>query len=203
MIRSLKSCEIRRAARSSLAGRWNTCAGIVLLFALLSAACCRLHVISAHLCYGICALCLPVLSAGCQWAFLKVSCRRIVRVGDLFSPFGSVRNYFRVLTASVLFLAVVAGGAVMLLLPGIILASGYSMTFFLLRDREDLSVTEAMYESWTMMYGHKWACFRLWMSFLGWFLLAVVSVVGILWFVPYFCTAMAEFYNRIQRCRLV
>ena len=43
------------------------------------------------------------------------------------------------------------------------------------------------------MCGHKWACFRLWMSFIGWTILAVISVAGILWLVPYFCTAMAEF----------
>lgn len=75
------------------------------------------------------------------------------------------------------------------------------MTFFILRDNGDMSVAEAMEESWTMMCGHKWACFRLWMSFIGWTILAVISVAGILWLVPYFCTAMAEFYNRVRGYR--
>ena len=75
------------------------------------------------------------------------------------------------------------------------------MTFFILRDNGDMSVAEAMEERWTMMCGHKWACFRLWMSFIGWTSLAVISVAGILGLVPYVCTAMAEFYNRVRGYR--
>ena len=92
-------------------------------------------------------------------------------------------------------------GALLFFIPGLIAALGYSMTFFILRDNGDMSVAEAMEESWTMMCGHKWACFRLWMSFIGWTILAVISVAGILWLVPYFCTAMAEFYNRVRGYR--
>ena len=96
---------------------------------------------------------------------------------------------------------IVALGALLFFIPGLIAALGYSMTFFILRDNGDMSVAEAMEESWTMMCGHKWACFRLWMSFIGWTILAVISVAGILWLVPYFCTAMAEFYNRVRGYR--
>lgn len=116
-------------------------------------------------------------------------------------PFGLPRDYFRVLMAWVLILLIVALGALLFFIPGLIAALGYSMTFFILRDNGDMSVAEAMEESWTMMCGHKWACFRLWMSFIGWTILAVISVAGILWLVPYFCTAMAEFYNRVRGYR--
>lgn len=201
MERNLKPNTIRAAARMSLAGRWNTGAAAMLIFLLLLAGCVRLHALSQGLGYGVAALGMPALLAGCQWLFLNVSSGRVVRVGDMFAPFGLPRDYFRVLMAWVLILLIVALGALLFFIPGLIAALGYSMTFFILRDNGDMSVAEAMEESWTMMCGHKWACFRLWMSFIGWTILAVISVAGILWLVPYFCTAMAEFYNRVRGYR--
>lgn len=73
MERNLKPNTIRAAARMSLAGRWNTGAAAMLIFLLLLAGCVRLHALSQGLGYGVAALGMPVLLAGCQWLFLNVS----------------------------------------------------------------------------------------------------------------------------------
>ena len=83
MERNLKPNTIRAAARMSLAGRWNTGAAAMLIFLLLLAGCVRLHALSQGLGYGVAALGMPVLLAGCQWLFLNVSsprsdCRAII-----------------------------------------------------------------------------------------------------------------------------
>lgn len=57
----------------------------MLIFLLLSGGCVRLHALSQGLGYGVAALGMPVLLAGCQWLFLNVSSGRVVRVGDMFA----------------------------------------------------------------------------------------------------------------------
>ena len=113
----LRPSSIRASARMSLAGRWNTGAAAMLIFLLLLAGCVRLHALSQGLGYGVAALGMPVLLAGCQWLFLNVSSGRVVRVGDMFAPFGLPRDYFRVLMAWVLILLIVALGALLFFIP--------------------------------------------------------------------------------------
>lgn len=63
---------------------------------------------------------------------------------------------------------------------------------------ENASVTpkEAINLSRKMMDGHKWECFLMELSFIGWILLSILTfgLVGIFYYNPYHCAAAAEFY---------
>lgn len=85
------------------------------------------------------------------------------------------------------------------IIPGIIKALSYSMTFFILADNPDLKPKEAIEESMRLMDGNKWRLFKLYFSFIGWFILAALTAgVGYLFLQPYVQLSIANFYEEIK-----
>ena len=84
----------------------------------------------------------------------------------------------------------------LLIIPGIIKALAYSMTPFILVENPELSAYDAIKLSEKMMTGHKWDLFILYLSFIGWFILACFTFgIGFLWLTPYVEMSVCEFYE--------
>ena len=50
-----------------------------------------------------------------------------------------------------------------------------------------------------MMDGHKMDLFLLILSFIGWFLLSILTLgIGLLWLIPYMYTSIAHFYEQLK-----
>lgn len=89
--------------------------------------------------------------------------------------------------------------SLLLIIPGVIKSFSYAMTPFILEDNPELSGVEAIHRSRMMMKGHKFDLFWLWLSFIGWFLLSILTCgIGLLWLVPYMETAQAAFYEEVK-----
>lgn len=87
----------------------------------------------------------------------------------------------------------------LLIVPGVIKAFAYAMTPFVLADHPELSASEAIAESERLMRGHKFDLFYLYLSFLGWAILAIFTMgIGFFWLEPYFMGAMIGFYNDLK-----
>lgn len=87
----------------------------------------------------------------------------------------------------------------LLIVPGIIKSFAYALTPFILIDKPELSANEAIELSMKMMDGHKLDLFILYLSFIGWYLLSILTLcVGMLWVMPYMYTAMAAFYEDVK-----
>ncbi len=87
--------------------------------------------------------------------------------------------------------------SLLLVIPGIIAAYRYRMAKFLLLDNPDMGVMDCIRSSKEMMKGHKWECFVLDLSFLGWWLLTAIPYVGyavMLWTTPYINTTYVLYY---------
>ena len=81
--------------------------------------------------------------------------------------------------------------------PGIIAAYRYRMSLYLLLDHPEMGVMECLRTSKQMMKGHKWECFVLDLSFIGWWLLAAIPYVGYavsIWVTPYINTTYVLYY---------
>jgi uncharacterized membrane protein len=84
----------------------------------------------------------------------------------------------------------------LLVVPGIIAAFRYSMSFYILADNPDIGIMEAINESKRMMRGNKWKFFCLNLSFIGWGLLCLLTMgIGFLWLAPYLSVTMVAFYD--------
>ena len=81
------------------------------------------------------------------------------------------------------------------LLACVLIKLDYSQVFYLVLDQPSLSVRELLKQSKTLMKGHKGGYFYLLVSFIGIFLLTVLTFgVGTLWAYPYFMSAKANYY---------
>lgn len=108
-------------------------------------------------------------------------------------------NYTRYLPAAIL-VSVLTGllGAVTLGIGAIILGLAYAMVPFILHDNPELSTTDAMKASRELMRGHKGELFVLYLTFIGWFLLGIITCgIAFFWISPYMYTAVAHFYEDI------
>ncbi len=89
--------------------------------------------------------------------------------------------------------------SLLLIIPGIIAAYGYSMVFFILADDSSIGIREALQKSKTMMMGHRWKYFCLGWRFFGWTLLCFLSLgIGFLWLFPYIQISGAKFYEDLK-----
>lgn len=87
----------------------------------------------------------------------------------------------------------------LLIIPGIVASLSYAMTPFILADHPELTASQAIQQSKTMMDGHKADLFMLHLTFLGWDILAALTLnIGYLWLNPYKNAADAVFYRQLR-----
>ncbi|WP_144506162.1 DUF975 family protein [Bacillus mycoides] len=84
-----------------------------------------------------------------------------------------------------------------------VLYFSYSMTYYVMVEKPEYSVSQAMKESKNLMKGHKLDLFLLWLSFIGWAILAIFTLgIGFLWLSTYVGTTTAHFYRYIAKGEL-
>lgn len=139
-----------------------------------------------------------VLSLGFLVAFLK-----LLREGDnrltsnMFKV--SFRNYWHKVWGMLLMAIFIFLWSLLFLIPGIIKTFSYAMTPYILEENPQLSANEAIDHSRAMMKGHKFDLFWLYLSFIGWILLSILTLgIGFLWLAPYMETAQAAFYEDVK-----
>jgi len=107
-----------------------------------------------------------------------------------FERFGKALGLYIVMVIFVLL------WSLLLIVPGIIAAFRYSMSFYILADNPNMGIMEAINESKRMMRGNKWKFFCLNLSFIGWGILCLLTLgIGFLWFLPYMEVSIIAFYD--------
>jgi len=85
------------------------------------------------------------------------------------------------------------------IIPGIIKAFSYSMFLFILAENPNVSVRRALRISSEITKGYKLDIFITQLSFIGWYMLSVVTFGIILfWAVPYMYLTMANLYQFLK-----
>lgn len=196
------SCKrIREDAWSALEGNWTFACIVSVLYGITaiivqvpfgdSAASCLLSiclsVLQSVLVIGFCACFLDIVRKKSK------SCSRI------FLAYASLRFFGKTFWTSLLAGIFIFLWSLLLVVPGIIKAISYSLVYFILIDNPEYSAIEAITKSREMMYGHKWELFCLFFSFIGWWLLCVVTFgIAAIWVSSYFMTAFAKFYENLK-----
>lgn len=109
------------------------------------------------------------------------------------------KNYLHNVWGYLLMTIFVLLWALLLFIPGIIMAFAYAMTPYILVDNPEMKAIDAIRKSRSMMKGHKFDLFYLELSFIGWILLSILTLgIGLIWLVPYMETTIAAFYNDLK-----
>ena len=89
--------------------------------------------------------------------------------------------------------------SLLLIVPGVIKWMELSMSNFIARDNPGMSPSYCLKGSHDMMQGHKMELFKLYLSFIGWFILGLIPMgIGLLWVMPYINTTLALFYEEVR-----
>jgi uncharacterized membrane protein len=195
--------EYKDRALASLEGKWSNAVIVALIYLVLSTgiewtitAPMGDNAVMSYSTSGIWELiCLP-LSWGLTIYFLRLIRNESLDYGHLFDGY---KDFGRVFLAEFLVSIAVVIGFILLIIPGIIIALMFALTEFILKDDKEISAIDAMAKSIKMMNGHKTDLFVLTLSFIGWFILACLTLgLGFLLLIPYYYTTVAHFYEDVK-----
>lgn len=188
----MENSVLMQQARQALKGKWGLAIGTFLVYMIIAGSFGAIH----QKLNVISLLIAGPLMLGAAMFSLSLSRGQEARLEQLFDGF---RYFSNALVAYLLMILYVVLWMLLLIIPGIVAALSYAMTFYLLADSPRLKPKEALDKSKQIMYGHKAKLFYLCLRF---FLLALLCVltlgVGFLWLIPYMNITMAKFYDDIK-----
>ncbi len=138
----------------------------------------------------------PIL-VGCCRFFVK-NLNEEAKLGELTAGFGKeYKNIVKIMFFQDLFIFL---WFLLLVIPGIIKAYEYRMIPYIIGENPDLSMEEVFAKSKEMMDGNKWDAFVLDLSFIGWYLLSLITfgIVGLLYVNPYMFQTDAALFERLS-----
>ena len=203
--------ELRAQARERLEGKWGTFVLMTFLMLVIQTILqipgyigSLLEILSpenvlASLSFSNISNILSLLALPLSWG-LTVSLLRnhreeSVDLENLFDGFRGGR-YTRVFCALFLVNLFTFLWALLLIIPGIMKAFSYALTPYIIMDEPELTARQAITRSCEIMEGRRWKLFCLYLSFIGWGILCLLTFgIGFLWLVPYMNASIAAFYE--------
>lgn len=187
------SSELRAQAWGVLSGKWGMAVVATLVYGVISGVLSFIPfvswiatlLVSLPLAYGFTIMLLNVV---------RGSDVQLDTMGEGFKDYGRILGTM-LLSSVYQFL-----WALLLIVPGIIKGYSYALTPYLLKDHPELKFNAAIEESMRLMSGNKMRLFLLDLSFIGWFLLGIITFgIAFLWITPYWNTARAAFYEDLMK----
>lgn len=219
----MTSSELRAVARQNLEGTWGISVGVALVASLLGGSMAGagsnvnfnfnedtvrnlppvfwsvlLPLVSVAGLLSLAALILGgTVELGYARFLLRQHDRKELQFSDLFSQFERFGTGFAQKFLRILFIML---WTLLLIIPGIVKGLSYAMTPFILEEHPEMTASQAIKASMQLMDGHKMDLFILGLSFIGWSLLACLTMgIGFLFLNPYMNAAYAAFYRDISR----
>ncbi|MFI5151336.1 MAG: DUF975 family protein [Bacteroidia bacterium] len=182
-------------AREALKTRWGLAIGTCLVYMLIVGGFGSVKYMG-----GIVTLILTgPMQLGLATFSLSIVREKEASFQQLFDGFN---DFSKALVTYLLMLLYVLLWTLLLIIPGIIAALSYSMTFYILADDSNLKPEQALMKSKEMMDGHKEKLFYLYLRFLLLSILCVLTLgIGFLWFIPFVNITLAEFYENLKASR--
>ena len=124
------------------------------------------------------------LAIGAVYFYMKIESGEEANINLLFDGFQDFKRGLIFHIASTIFIIL---WALLFIIPGIIAAIKYSMGYYLMVENPDMEPMEALRKSSELMDGYKMDFFMFILSFVGWFILSVVTLgIGFLMLAPYY-----------------
>lgn len=192
-----KNGEYKDLALKSLSGKWGFAVIVTLIYmAIGDAPSVGINLIYSTQLGGLWTIVILPLIWGFFVVWLGLARGEKVDYGTMFDGF---KDYMRIFLTTLLTTIYAVLWTLLLIVPGVIKSYSYSMTSYILKDNPDLKYDGAINESMRMMQGHKMEMFLLDLSFIGWYILCILTFgIGFLFLIPYWYTARAHFYEDLK-----
>ena len=117
---------------------------------------------------------------------------------DMLGYVKTKESYMRSLSVGALTYLYTFLWSLLFVIPGIVKAYSYAMTYFIAKENPDLTAEQAILASMKMMSGNKMKLFLLDLSFIGWIILSIFTFgIGFIFVAPYMANARAAFYEEL------
>jgi uncharacterized membrane protein len=178
-------------ARDSLRGNWGLAIGTTVVYWIISMVPSFVPFLGSIISLVITG----PLMLGWYMFFLSLSRYQDAKLEQLFGGFSRFGTAFCAYLLQAIFVFL---WMLLLIIPGIIAALSYAMTYYIISDNESIGALDAITASKELMRGNKWKLFCLGLRFIGWSLLCLLTFgIGYLWLMPYMATSFAKFYDDI------
>lgn len=138
------------------------------------------------------------LELGYSIAFINLFRRGKMSFEDLFTGF-STGNFVSTIGLYVKRTIFTFLWTLLFIIPGIVKGISYSMAPYILADHPEMTGGEAIKASNELMNGKKWNLFCLELSFIGWYLLSILTFgILLIWVAPWVRATEAAFYESIK-----
>jgi len=186
---------LMRMARESLSDKWGLAIGTFIIYSLITVT--FLGLIEDFNYFGIFSLIIEgPFALGLTIFSLAISRNQEAKVVQLFYGFNLFWKALGAFFITTLFISI---GFLLFVIPGIIAALYFSLTFYILADDHSVGVLEAIERSCKMMQGFKMKCFCLYLRFLGLAFLCLFTFgIGFFFLFPYIEVVMAHFYEDVK-----
>ncbi|MCU0578498.1 MAG: DUF975 family protein [Desulfobacterota bacterium] len=189
------NADLMRQAREALKGKWGLAVVGNLIFLVVTGVAQGVGQIIPLVGWAAGLIVGGPLILGLALFFLGLSRGQEVAYSRLFDGF---QRFADALVTYLLLALLIFLWSLLLIVPGIMAALSYALTFFLMADRPELKGMEALKESERLMKGNRWKLFCLFLRFIGWFLVGALTMgIGYLWVMPYLQTSAARFYEDV------
>ncbi len=193
-----KNWDLLEKARQSIRGKWGLAIGAFLVVTIIEASLQSIARGDSGSAFG--SLLYLIIAGPFALGLSIFSLAYVRRTEPRFEQvFEGFRNFKRALLTYLLMVLYIFLWTLLLIIPGIIAALSYSMTFYILADHPDIGTIEALNRSKKMMKGYKWKYFGLVMIFVLGILVCFLTLgIGLLWFIPWMHITEAHFYEDIK-----
>jgi len=184
--------QLMRKARTLLEPHWILSIGVCLVCGLMVAIPSELNR------YGeiVSFLLAGPLQLGLCFFFLNLIKGKETRFELLFEGF---KPLMTVLLSYAIITVLTVVGLVLLVIPGIVVALGFSMTYYIIAEDPEISFQAALEQSWKLTDGYKMELLELNLRFIPWYLLGVLClIVGVLAVIPWHNTTLTLYYEDLK-----
>ena len=184
--------QLMRKARTVLEPQWFIAIGVCLVYGLAVALPAELNGFGEMVSF----LLAGPLQLGLVFFFLNLVREEETRFELLFEGF---KPLVTVLLCYGIITLLTLVGLVLLIIPGIVVALGFSMTYYVIAEDPEISFQAALEQSWKLTDGYKMELLELNLRFIPWYLLGLLCfLVGVFAVIPWHNTATALYYEDLR-----
>lgn len=188
--------QLMQKARTLLEPHWVLSIGVCLVYGLAVAVPAELNSYGEMLSF----LLAGPLQLGLCFFFLNLVRGEETRFELLFEGF---KPLLTVLLSYAIIAALTIVGLILLIVPGIIVALGFSMTYYIIADDPEITFQVALEQSWKLTDGYKMELLVLNLRFIPWYLLGLLClIVGVFAVIPWHNTTLALYYEHLKEQQL-
>ena len=187
---------LMREARDILQPYWLISVGVCLVYAIVLGVPPELNT------YGewLSLLLAGPLNLGLCMYFLKISNSESPGIENIINGFQPLLQVLLLYFVSSLLIVL---GLLLFILPGIVLSMGFSMSYYIMAEQQDITFVEALQKSWDLTQDHKMDLFLLNIRFIPWYVLGLMClVVGVFVVIPWHQTTLALVYKEFKAKKL-